>query len=294
MKETATPDLVVRLEAARPTLTGAGQRLVALILEDVGAASQMTIAELSDRVGTSQASVVRTSRALGFRGYPELRLALAAAASSAPAAGRTVVGDIAEHDDIDAVLRKLALQETTAIEQTAAGLDREALNAAIAAVAVARVTEVYGVAASSLVGLDLAQKLQRIGRIGRSHPDRHLAVTSAALLGPSDVAIGISHSGETRDVIEPLRHAGRVGAVTVAVTSHPRSTLAKVADHVLACAGSEERAFRPGATASRISQLLVVDAIFVGVAQHDFVQTSVALETTRKAVAELDRSTRPR
>ena len=269
-------------------MTAAGQRLLDLLLEDVGAASKLTISELSERAGTSESSVVRMSKSLGFRGYPDLRLALAAAAVPLEPGPRTVVGDITPDDGVDDVLHKLEHQESTALAQTASGLDRAALLATIEAVASARVVDVYGVAASALVGADLAQKLQRIGRVCQTYADRHLATTSAALRGAGDVAIAISHSGDTADVLEPLRLARAGGATTVAITSRPKSAVTRAVDHVLISAGAEERAFRPGATASRISQLLVVDAIFVGVAQRSFEDTTTALRVTREAVAGID------
>ena len=52
--------------------------------------------------------------------------------------------------------------------------------------------------------------------------DSHTALTNAALLGPGDVAIGLSHSGRTREVIETLAEAADHGALTVAVTSFGR------------------------------------------------------------------------
>jgi DNA-binding MurR/RpiR family transcriptional regulator len=77
--------------------------------------------------------------------------------------------------------------------------------------------------------------------------------------------------------------AREAGATTVAITNNPRSSLAEMADHVLVSAG-RETAFRPGALASRISQLLIVDCIFVGVAQRTFDASDAALRATRGAL----------
>ncbi|WP_399171336.1 SIS domain-containing protein [Streptomyces sp. TLI_171] len=51
--------------------------------------------------------------------------------------------------------------------------------------------------ASGLVALDLQQKLHRIGRRVNAWVDPHIALTSAALLRGGDVAIGVSHTGDT-------------------------------------------------------------------------------------------------
>ncbi len=63
---------------------------------------------------------------------------------------------------------------------------------------------------------------------------------------PGDVAIGISHSGQTRETIEMIAEAGSHGATTVALTSFPRSPLAEVADIVLLTA-TQATTFRPDA-----------------------------------------------
>jgi DNA-binding MurR/RpiR family transcriptional regulator len=113
--------------------------------------------------------------------------------------------------------------------------------------------------------------------------DAHLALTSAVLLRPGDVAVGVSTSGRTPDVLAPLREARKAGAATVAITNNPRSPMAGLVDHLLISAG-RETAFRPGALASRISQLLVVDCVFVGVAQRTFDTSQEALKATRQAL----------
>jgi DNA-binding MurR/RpiR family transcriptional regulator len=98
------------------------------------------------------------------------------------------------------------------------------------------------------------------------------------------VAIGISHTGSTRDVVETVGLARRQGAVTVALTAVPRSPLAMAVDHRLIIA-SRETTFRSGAMASRIAALSVVDVLFVAVAQTHYERTVAALEATRRAVA---------
>jgi DNA-binding MurR/RpiR family transcriptional regulator len=107
---------------------------------------------------------------------------------------------------------------------------------------------------------------------------------SASLLSPGDVALAISHSGEITDVLEPIRLAKELGATTVAITSLAKSPLARLAEHVLISAGRKEP-LHPGAMASRMSQLLLTDAIFVGVAQRDY---DASLRALRHTTAALD------
>ena len=72
-------------------------------------------------------------------------------------------------------------------------------------------------------------KLQRIGRPAFAWPDPHMAISSAALRGSGDVAIGLSHTGTTVDTIDALREARSHGATTAAVTNFPWSAITEVA-----------------------------------------------------------------
>lgn len=281
--EPAEDPLETRISAALPSLPPAGVRIVELLAADPGRVAACTITELSALAGTSESTVVRTARSLGFRGYPQLRLALAAQAGRRPPT-TALTGDISPGDSLDAVVAKLVQAESEAIRQTGERLDTQVLARVVAAVAGAGRTDLYGIGASGLVARDLQQKLARIRRVSHAHTELHQAVTSAVLLGPGDVAIALSHSGRTEDVLLPLREAGTAGALTVAITPHARSPLAQLADHVLVSAASEGQ-FRPGALGSRISQLVVADALFIGVAQSTYQTTSEALRITRDALS---------
>ncbi|MDF5756367.1 MurR/RpiR family transcriptional regulator [Spongiactinospora sp. TRM90649] len=284
--------LVATVRGVLPSLTPAAQTVARLILDDPAMVARSTITELSAASGTSEATIVRTARVLGFAGYPQLRLALAAASATRPAE-RLVPGDLAPGDPLSDVIRKVSRAEAEAIDDTVAQLTAERLGLVVEAIAGARRVDVYGVGASGLVAADMAQKLLRIGMSSNAFADAHLALTSSVLLRAGDVAVGISTSGETPDVLGPLRNAHEAGAVTIAITNNPRSSLAKVADHVLISAG-RETAFRPGALASRISQLLVVDCVFVGIAQRTFDSSEQALQATRAAVSDFLHSGRGR
>jgi DNA-binding MurR/RpiR family transcriptional regulator len=277
--------VAVQARGLMPSLSPAEQRVAHVVINAGAGASRFTITELAERAGTSETTVIRFCRAMGFGGYPELRLTLAAEAGRAAEAanGPTEMGsDISPHDSLDEVVKKIAFADARAVEDTAAQLDVGELERVVGRVAKARRVDIYGVGASAFVAQDFQQKLHRIGRVAFAWCDLHIALTSAALLGKQDVAFGISHTGTTMDTIEAFSEAGRRGATTVALTNFPKSPLASVADFVLTTA-ARETTFRSGAMASRLAQLTVVDCVFVGVAQRTYAQTKRALEVTFEA-----------
>jgi DNA-binding MurR/RpiR family transcriptional regulator len=272
------------VRALTPALAPAEQRVAAAVARDPAGTAAKTVSELSSQCRTSETTVIRFCRAIGLSGYPELRLALAAAAqAAAPAGWQDVGGDIGPGDTSEEIISKIVYADAKAVEETAAQLDTATLACVVDAVVGARHIDVYGVGASALVALDLQQKLHRVGHAAFAWQDPHMAVTSASLLRRGDVAIGISHSGATADTVESLAAARRRRAVTVAITNVPDAPISRVADHVLTTA-ARETTFRSGATASRIAALTVVDSLFVAVAQRNYAGTLQALERTYTAV----------
>lgn len=278
--------VLIAIRASLPTLRPAERRVAEAVLDDPAAAAGRSISALAALCSTSGATVLRFCHAVGYRHYPDLRLALARETGREEAdngPGMPLTGDISPTDSLEQIVAKIAYSDARAIEDTAATLDLGALSRAVDAVAGAERIDIYGIGASGFVAQDLHQKLHRIGLLSSVWPDPHAALTSAALLGPRDVAIAISHTGTTLDTIEALRVAADRGATTIAITNFGRSPLTGHARHVLTTA-ARETTFRSGAMASRIAQLAVIDCLFVGVAQRSYERTMRALERTYAAV----------
>ncbi|MDF2090967.1 MurR/RpiR family transcriptional regulator [Knoellia sp. 3-2P3] len=281
---TAAPaPLLVRLRGLRPSLSPAEDRVAEQVLADARAAAALTISELAVAAKTSETTVLRFCKRLGLPGYPQLRLALAEE-SAQPRVSAAKTSDISAKDSIDDIIAKVSFADASAVEETAQQLDRQALAAAAAAIAAAKRVDIYGIGASAIVGIDLQQKLHRIGAMAFAWNDPHIALTSATLLARKDVAIGISHSGTTKETIESLEAAGKRGATTIAITNFPLSRLASTADLVLTTA-ARETSLRSGATASRIAALTVVDCLYIAVAQRHLKRARKAVEETRDAVS---------
>ncbi|MGW3966306.1 MurR/RpiR family transcriptional regulator [Amycolatopsis sp. NPDC005003] len=284
---------LVRIRSLLPGLARAEQRVAKVVLEDPASVARRSITEVALAANTSETTVTRFCKAVGVGGYPQLRIALAADTARTEArTTRNLGGEIGPEDDLAAVIGKVSFADARAVEETADQLEVATLERVIEVVASAGRVDVYGVGASAFVAADLQQKLHRIGRVCFAWSDTHIMLTSAAVLSPGDVAIGVSHTGATTDTVEALRVAREHGATTIAVTNFPRSPITEVADHVLTTA-ARETTFRSGATASRIAQLTVIDCLFIGVAQRHMDASVSALDATRDAVGSHRLGVRP-
>lgn len=293
MPTTETPTMagvhsavLVRMRDALPQLRPSEKRIAALFLADPGTTASLSIADLAARCDTSTTSVVRFSKRMGYDHLQGLRMDVLREVTREDfetAALPEVSGDIDRNDTAQDIVAKVSMAETLSIADTAKVLDVDSLTAAVAAVSRAGRVDIFGAGASSLVGLDLQQKLVRIGRIAFNWPDTHAAWTSAATLEPGSVAIAVSHSGTTAETLKFLTLAQARGATTIALTNHGGSPLAQHAEIVLTTA-ARESGFRSGALGSRIAQLMVMDCLFIGVAQSDYDRAMAALRNTYAAI----------
>lgn len=278
--------VLIRIRAAMPALRPSEGRIAELIVGDPAAAANLSIAELAARCETSTTSVVRFYQRMGYAHFKDFRIDLtreAAREELAKSRLPEVSGDIDRHDSLGEIVSKVAMNETLSLADTARALDMEALGRAVALVLSARRIDSFGVGASALVGLDLQQKLSRIGRTAINWHDSHSAWTSAATLNGTCVAVAVSHTGATVDTVEFLAIARKSGAATVAITNFRDSPLAATADVTLTTAARETQ-FRSGALGSRIAQLMVVDCLFTGVAQASYDESMAALRDTYAVV----------
>lgn len=277
--------VVGRLRVELPTLPDALQRVAEQILGDPASAAQTSIVDLAERSGTSTATITRFCRVLGFRGYAALRVAIATESGRDEQArwDTDIDREIEPGDPLDRVLGVIASADARAIQETAVRLDLAKAARIADAIAGAGRVELFGLGSSGTAAREMAFRLERIRIPVWYREDSHKALTNAALLGPGDVAIGLSHSGRTREVIEVMAEAASQGALTVAVTSFERSPLADTAEITLSTA-VHETTFRLAALSALHSQLVALDLIYVAVAQRTYDRTNEAFEVTARAV----------
>lgn len=284
--ESSPESATIRLRAVLPALKPAEARVARVFLEPGGVGRHPTISSVARSAETSTATVVRLFQRLGYRHFKAFWMDLTLDARRDEAAGATTeaTGDIDRSDSLPDIVAKVYTNSWLSLADTARSLDTEALAAAIDLLAGARRIDLFGAGAGAVVLHDLQQKLSRIGLTALAWPDTHAAWTAAAALPAGVVALGVSHSGETRDTVEFLRIARARGARTIALTNHGRSAITEHADVVLLTAAREDP-FRSGALGSRTAQLLVLDCLFIGVAQANYDGSMEALRETLRVLS---------
>lgn len=257
-------------------------KVAEFVRANASAVIHLSISEVADRCAVSEPTVIRFCRALGFRGFQDLKIYLAQ--TTVP-----VVRNI--HEAIDGteappeLIRKVFDGNAAAIRNSLATLDYNAAMTAVNLIHASGRVIFYGMGGSAVVAMDAYHKFFRLGVTCQWFNDTHMAIMSAALLQKNDVFVAISHSGATMDVVKTLRAAEEAGAVTVAIVTHSKSPVSNAAQYSL-CVASDETRFKFEPMSSRIAQLSVVDILAVGVGLKRQEEAVANLAKTRRAVAK--------
>ena len=275
------PGSFVRLQGAYSGLRAAEQRVADFVLKHPDELIYLTVTELAERTHTSESTVVRLCQKIGYKGYQEFKIVLA---RDLVEPATEIYAAIEPGDDLATVKTKVFQANAQALRDTIEVLDDEQLQRAVDALAKARRVELYGVGGSAPLALDAYHKFLKLGLQAIALSDGDLMAMSSSLLGAEDVALGISHTGASRDVTDALGRAKAHGATTICITHRPSSPITKVSTVVLVTA-AQQTAFRSDASSSRIAQLTIIDTLYVGVAHVNHERSLRMIERTREATA---------
>lgn len=267
----------IRIKDSLNSLAPKEQAVAEFILEFPEEAINMSISELAESCSTSNASVVRLCKSIGYSGFKELSKILREELSQQ---SPIVYEEIHPGDSLEAIVKNVSMSNMKAIESTYSLLDMQELERAVDAICKANRVDFYGVGSSGLVAKDASNKFIRINKITLSYSDPHEQILSATTLRPNDVAVLFSYSGETRDTLETADVVKSTGATLITVTKFGKSSLSEMADIRLFTSSSESM-IRSGPMGSRIGQLTMVDIFYTAVSSRLYEQIRPYLDKTR-------------
>mgnify|MGYP001438179511 CR=1 FL=1 len=267
-------NLSILLEQNKNTFTKSEQKIYSYVKEHSEDIVFQSLTELAIACQVGEATVLRFCRKLGYRGYQEFKLALARELSMREKNG-----------DDETYVEKVRSNMIQAVDDTYKLVDDNQLTQAVDHVTEARNVVVYGVSSSGIAGLDLQNRLMRIGMNIETITDSHNQVIRSNSVDKETVVIAISLTGSTKDVIEAVKVSKRNGAKVIAITNYTESPLTKYADNVL-LTSAKENPLDSGSLVSKISQLFVIDLLCTGITMKNYEKAKETKERIAETISE--------
>lgn len=281
-------NILIKLRDMKDSLTPVERMVAEYILENKSEIPHLSIKNLAQLSKTSDASVLRFCKTLGYSGYRSFIVSISASLGSMDEEKPDQYTDIQPGDDLSVIINNISLNNCKSIEDTLSVINRADIARAVDVLRHSNRIVFFGIGASGLIAMDAEQKFSRINKNCRTCTDGHSQLAAAVLLEKGDVAIFISNSGNTVEILESLEIAKRNGASLIAITKYNKSQLADKADIVLSIS-TPEITIRSGAMGSRIAMLTVIDILFAGVASSDYQNVKKYLTKTHSILASKHR-----
>ncbi|MGZ5200107.1 MAG: glucokinase [Telluria sp.] len=269
--------LMERVQNLQHELSPAEQRVATLVLEHPRKVLSEPIAEIARLADVSQPTVIRFCRSLGYSGLADFKLKFAGSLTGTiPVRHSQVRVNDSTHD----LSAKVIDNTVSAILKFRDQMDVNSIDRAIEILRRAKRVEFYAMGNSRVVALDGQHKFFRFRIPASSYGDSHLFTLAAELLGPGDVVIAISTSGQLPELLSAVDTARAAGTDVIAITSS-KSALAKKATVCLAVDHSEDSTTFLSMI-SRILQLLLIDIMAVGISLGAHGEAAVEPESDRR------------
>ncbi|KAF7963504.1 hypothetical protein AWV79_18000 [Cupriavidus sp. UYMMa02A] len=230
------------------TLTSAQTHLAKYILDHSESVAFSTARQVGEAVNQSDATVVRFAKAIGYKGFSEMRAALREGllerAGASGMAERERPSDLEElKTEVFAIDSEL-MRATERMNATALG--EQVAKQLIAA----RRIWISGHGTTSPMAHYLTAHLQQItGKATLLNIGNGDIANQLQQVGPEDVVVGIGYVRYLPYTVDILRVARSRGAHIVAITDRPSSPLASLAHHTFWSHGGQIRSYggrRPG------------------------------------------------
>ncbi len=240
--------------------TESEKEVLRYLINNTREAVEMDIHTMAKKCFCSPATIIRVCKKNGFSGFKDLKHALQNDINFSQQLNQVNLTSSAD-EKLPNIVANVLNANISAIQNVYNLLDFEELNQIVTLLLSSRYIYLYGIGASFLVSKDLQQKFERINKRTFLYEDIHLQLVSSTNLEKDDIAIIVSYSGLTKEIIEITKNVKMCGGKVIAITKYGTSRLSSLSDYNL-FVPTLEKPLRVGASSSRVSQLSVVDILY--------------------------------
>lgn len=250
------------LENIYPSLTGTLKNVADIIIQNPEMIVRENIKKLATVSNTSDSAVVRLSQRLGYKGFRDLQISLAYELGDTNV---YVDEEIGLSEGLETIVNVASHASINSLNEAREILELETIERVIQLMQHSRAIHIFAQGTNYSTGIDLSYNLMKLGILCYVYNDSYMQAVAGAISDPRDIAIGISHTGANRDVIEALAITRQNGATTIALTTRKQSPITQIVDFSL-CTSNKEIVFQGEPLSSRISMMYMVDILFLGLA----------------------------
>ncbi len=217
----------------------------------------LSLRGLARKCGTSDATVLRFCRSLGYLGFADFKVSLV---PELLRSSKKTYPEIREKENSETVKEMLQRNFQQQLDSTLQNCDDAMLTSIALHISQANKILIIGLGGSAGVAYIFCDSLGSLGIFSSFLRDRSIIQNVVSTLNSGDVVIGISHSGETEEVVSAVKKARYYGAITIGITNFSPSPLAGVSQFTFVT-GVPANLLGSYSCQARISQLGILELV---------------------------------
>ena len=211
---------------------------------------------------TSNASVTRMCKKIGFNGFQDFKMKMIEEVVSLENQEINFENsDIDKKDSTTIIIEKLNTLSISSLQETKLLQEVSMIDSVVDLITEKEVIDFYGIGASHIVCLDAQYKFMRAGKIVNTFEGSDLQHVQAVNSNLKHLAILISYSGLTKEILDIAEILQEKEIETVSITGYGNNKLVKKCKYNLYVT-SREALIRSAAIYSRISMLNLIDVLY--------------------------------
>ena len=239
----------------------AEKKIADYIVNNTQKVIDMTISELAESAGASDATVTRFCKKCHMKGFHHLKITLARELVESKKDDVKISGDVSE-SNIKESLSNILANKVEELKQTLSMIDEKELSEILNLIRNARNVQFAAVGNTIPVALDGCYKFNQIGIPSVTNLIWETQIAYTFNLSKGDVVIIISNSGSSKRLIDVIEAAKAKEAYIVSITNSNNSPIAKISDYHIKTA-TREKLFLEEYYFSRISAMTVIEILYL-------------------------------
>ena len=239
----------------------AEKKIADYIVNNTQKVIDMTISELAESAGASDATVTRFCKKCHMKGFHHLKITLARELVESKKDDVIISGVVSE-SNIKESLSNILANKVEELKQTVSMIDEKELSEILNLIRNARNVQFAAVGNTIPVALDGCYKFNQIGIPSVTNPIWETQIAYTFNLSKGDVVIIISNSGSSKRLIDVIEAAKAKEAYIVSITNSNNSPIAKISDYHIKTA-TREKLFLEEYYFSRISAMTVIEILYL-------------------------------
>ncbi|PCR99666.1 transcriptional regulator [Lactococcus fujiensis JCM 16395] len=249
------------------------QKISDFLIDNIDTAARLSIQDFATAINVSTATISRYAKKIGFDSFQELKLAIHATERKQD---DDFFSELSMDDSYKDILIKSLSSNISSLDATLHLVSENDLKRTMDILLSAQTVGFFGLGGSNTIANLAFHKFIRMPLRTVYHQDFHYQQMLATKMDVNDCAFVISHTGRNKDTMRIVEILKKRGVPIIGITSFANSPLALAADVALVSV-SEEISFRPEAVASTVSQISLLDAIFMmyGIRTQDTTENTI-------------------